>query len=43
MLSLGYKRNEVNVCVFNERNKKGVQCTVCVHVDELIIMRKVRV
>ena len=38
MLSLGYKRNEMDVCVFNKKNSKGVQCTVCVHVDDLLIM-----
>jgi hypothetical protein len=40
MLSLGYERNDMDVCVFNKRNKKGVQCTVCVHVDDLLIMSK---
>jgi Reverse transcriptase (RNA-dependent DNA polymerase) len=40
MLSLGYKRNEMDVCVFNKRNKKGVQCTVCVHVDDLMSKSK---
>jgi Reverse transcriptase (RNA-dependent DNA polymerase) len=38
MEDLGYKRNEMDVCVFNKSNKKGVQCTVCVHVDDLLIM-----
>jgi hypothetical protein len=38
MTSLGYKRNELDVCVFNNRNSKGVQCTACVHVDDLLIM-----
>jgi hypothetical protein len=38
MLSLGYKRNDLDVCVFNKRNSKGVQCTVTVHVDDLLIM-----
>jgi hypothetical protein len=27
-------------CVFNKMNSKGVQCTVCVHVDDLLIMSK---
>jgi Reverse transcriptase (RNA-dependent DNA polymerase) len=38
MSSLGYKRNDMDVCVFNRRNSKGVQCTVTVHVDDLLIM-----
>jgi Reverse transcriptase (RNA-dependent DNA polymerase) len=38
MSSLGYERNEMDVCVFNKRNSKGVQCTVTVHVDDLLIM-----
>jgi hypothetical protein len=38
MEDLGYKRNEMDVCVFNKSNKKGVQCTVCIHVDDLLIM-----
>jgi len=36
LLDLGYKRNPVDQCVFN----KGVgaaQCTVCLHVDDLMI------
>ena len=36
LLDLGYTRNAVDQCVFN----KGVgpnQCTVCVHVDDLMI------
>jgi hypothetical protein len=35
MLSLGYTRNEMDVCAFNKTNRKGVQCSVCVHVDDL--------
>ena len=38
MQSLGYRRNEMYVCVFNKTNRKGVQYTVCVHVDDLLIM-----
>ena len=38
MQSLGYRRNEMDVCVFNKTNRKGVQSTVCVHVDDLLIM-----
>jgi Reverse transcriptase (RNA-dependent DNA polymerase) len=40
VMNLGYKRNELDVCVLNKTNKKGVQCTVCVHVDDLMIMCK---
>jgi hypothetical protein len=40
MLSFGYTCNEMDVCVFNKTNRKGVQCTVCVHVDDLMIMSK---
>jgi hypothetical protein len=40
MLSLGYTRNESDVCVFNKKNRKCVQCTVRVHVDDLMIMSK---
>jgi Reverse transcriptase (RNA-dependent DNA polymerase) len=40
MQSIGYVRNEMDVCVFNKRNKNDMQCTVCVHVDDLLIMSK---
>ena len=35
--SLGYKRNSSDICVFNRTGKDGVQCTVSVHVDDLLI------
>ena len=38
LTSMGYVRNEMDVCVFNRRCGRGVQCTVCVHVDDLLIM-----
>jgi hypothetical protein len=38
MEGLGYKRNDMDVCVFNKTSKKGIQCTVCIHVDDLLIM-----
>ena len=38
--SLGYTRNERDICVFNRLGEKGVQCTVTVHVDDLLIMSK---
>ena len=34
---LGYQPNTYDICVFNKRNDKGVQCTVTVHVDDLFI------
>ena len=37
MRSLGYETNAVDVCVFNARDKNGVQCTATVHVDDLFI------
>ena len=37
MKSLGYVRNEVDICIFNKLNDKRQQCTVCVHVDDLLI------
>ena len=33
----GYKKNIYETCVYNKRNKNGMQCTVAVHVDDLII------
>lgn len=34
---LGYEPNAHDICVFNKRNEDGVQCTVAVHVDDLMI------
>ena len=34
---LGYVRNETDICVYNKASKDGVQCTLCVHVDDLLI------
>ena len=34
---LGYVRNETDICVYNRAGKDGVQCTLCVHVDDLLI------
>ena len=34
---LGYKPNPIDMCVFNKRNARGIQCTVAVHVDDLMI------
>jgi hypothetical protein len=38
MLSLGYVRSDLEVCTFNRRNSKGVECTACVRVDDLLTM-----
>ena len=43
MKSLGYTRNDRDICVFNRLNKNGVQCTITVHVDDLLIMSKSKV
>lgn len=37
MKGLGYERNPHEICVFNRTNERGVQCTACVHVDDLLI------
>ena len=34
---LGYTPNAIDTCVFNKRNENGVQCTIAVHVDDLMI------
>ena len=34
---LGYIPNAIDICVFNKRNSRGVQCTIAVHVDDLMI------
>ena len=34
--SQGYVRNPIDVCVFNKL-VSGVQCTICIHVDDLLI------
>ena len=33
----GYTKNEYEICVYNKRNKVGMQCTIAVHVDDLVI------
>ena len=33
----GYEKNKYEICVYNKRNKNGIQCTVAVHVDDLVI------
>ena len=37
MLGLGYTRNICDRCVFNRTGQDGHQCTVAVHVDDLLI------
>ena len=34
---LGYSRNTHDICVFNKHDEYGVQCTIAVHVDDLMI------
>ena len=34
---LGHTPNAIDICVFNKRNPLGVQCTIAVHVDDLMI------
>jgi hypothetical protein len=34
---LGYVCNEDDICVYNRVNKHGVQCTLCIQVDDLLI------
>ena len=34
---LGYEYNKYDICVFNRRTADGTQCTVAVHVDDLLI------
>lgn len=34
--SQGYMRNPIDVCVINKLDS-GVQCTICIHVDDLLI------
>ena len=34
---LGYVANTHDICVFNRHNEHGVQCTIAVHVDDLMI------
>ena len=33
----GYVKNRYEMCVYNKTNIKGIQCTMAVHVDDLII------
>ena len=37
LLDAGYEKNEYEICVYNKRDASGVQCTVAVHVDDLIV------
>ena len=36
-LELGYTPNVYDICVFDRHNERGVQCTVAVHVDDLLV------
>ena len=42
LAGLGYARNVCDKCVFNRVDRDGHQCTVAVHVDDLLIMSKSR-
>jgi Reverse transcriptase (RNA-dependent DNA polymerase) len=33
----GYVRIEIDICVYNKTNEDGEQCTLCIHVDDLLI------
>ena len=35
--ALGYTPNQYDICVFNKHDEQGVQCTVAIHVDDLLI------
>ena len=37
MNGMGYKRNDSDICTFNKLSANGQQCTVCIHVDDLLI------
>ena len=37
LYDMGYVPNTFDICVFNKHSKTGVQCTIAVHVDNLII------
>ena len=34
---LGYVPNAHDMCVFNKHDEYGVQCTIAVHVDDLMV------
>ena len=36
LISLGFEKNPFDDCVFNRTDTSGVQCTVCVYVDDLL-------
>lgn len=35
--SIGFTKNPLDPCVMNRVNNAGVQCTICMHVDDLLI------
>ena len=37
LYDMGYVPNKYDICVFNKHNRTGVQCTIAVHVDDLMI------
>ena len=37
LVDFGYVRNPYDICVFNKLNEAGVQCTIVLHVDDLLV------
>ena len=35
--SIGYRHNDYDSCVFNKTNDTGVQCTIGIYVDDLMV------
>ena len=35
--ALGHTPNQYDICIFNKHDEQGVQCTVAIHVDDLLI------
>ena len=40
LLGLGYVENPHDICVFNKTDKDGTQCTLVLHVDDLLMTSK---
>ena len=40
LISMGFERNPLDICVFNRTDESGKQCTIVVHVDDLMITCK---
>lgn len=37
LVELGYKKNKHEWCIFNRTSSSGVQCTIALHVDDLLV------